>query len=341
MAFRSGVFTSTSVTVNGDGIPVGNKAITAADFAKRFYHIYGNGISLKPTSAFYVTPKSGLIATVAAGWGMMSGYDFEETTDYDITMTSSTSAQTLYIGVRLDVATGEFTGNHVAARTTFIAATDRVFAIIVIPANAVTLTTAMITDTRYSATYCGTIEAQRTALADLATEYETALETLTETCVPIHASTHAAGHSDAITPAAIGAASAIHASRHASGGADAVTPASIGAAELSGGVVKASQARSLVQMKQASFTLGADDAERTTLLASVSAIVVTIPADSTYDFPIGTSFNFIRWHTGAASFTVEAGIGWKAVDDNVTLTNYGSAALLIKLAANTWWLSCG
>ena len=196
MAFKSGLFTSTSVTVNGDGIPVGNKAISTAQRAKEIYHIYGDGISLKPTSAFYVAPKSGLIATVSAGFGVMSGYHFWEDEDLDITMNSSTSEQTLYIGVRLDEEAGEFTDNHVAARTTFVAATDRVFAIIVIPANAVTLTAAMITDVRSNSTYCGTLASQRLALEEIYNEYRDALTILTETGVPVHASTHAPGGGD-------------------------------------------------------------------------------------------------------------------------------------------------
>lgn len=198
MAFKSGVFTSTSGTVNGDGIFVGNKAVDAAFLAKRQKHMFGNGISLNPTSAFYVAPVSGLTARVSAGWGTMEGYDFEETTDYDITMNSSTSDQTLYIGVRLDVATGEFTGNHVAARTTFIPATDRVFAIIVIPANAVTLTTAMITDVRYNTTYCGTVNDARVALAALATEYQEGLDAMNAGGIPAHATNHRVGGSDAL-----------------------------------------------------------------------------------------------------------------------------------------------
>ena len=205
MAFSSGVFTSTSGAVNGDGIFVGNKASTAAQMAYEKKMLYGNGISLDPTSAFYVAPKTGLTATVSAGWGIMEGYWFEESAGYDITMTSSVSDQTLYIGVRLDVATGEYTDSHVAARTTFVPATDRVFAIIVIPANAVTLTSGMITDTRNNSTYCGTVNAQRAALAALQAEYTEKLEVLESTGIPIHASTHATGESDALTPADIGA----------------------------------------------------------------------------------------------------------------------------------------
>ena len=90
-----------------------------------------------------------------------------------------------------------------------------------------------------------------------------------------------------------------------------------------------------------SFTLGADDAEKLTLLSSASAIVVTLPLDSTYDFPIGTAFNFLRWNSGAASFAIESGLSWKAVNDVTAISAYGCAATAVKVGSNTWWLICG
>jgi len=149
-----------------------------------------------------------------------------------------------------------------------------------------------------------------------------------------HAAQHQQGGSDPVTPIP-------HAERHAAGGADALTPEDIGAASLSNGVVTPSQARTLVQVIGASFTLGANDAEKLTLLTSTSPIVVTIPLDSTYDFPVGTTFTFIRWNTGATSFAIEAGISWKAVNDVTAISAYGSAATLVKVNTNSWWLICG
>ena len=149
-----------------------------------------------------------------------------------------------------------------------------------------------------------------------------------------HASQHQQGGSDPVTPI-------LHAARHATGGADAITPADIGAAALSGGIVTPSQARCLAQTKTASFTLGVDDAEKLTLLSSTEAIVVTLPLDSTYDFPIGTAFSFIRWNTGSASFAIEAGLAWKAANDVTAISAYGCAATAVKVGSNTWWLLCG
>jgi len=149
-----------------------------------------------------------------------------------------------------------------------------------------------------------------------------------------HAAQHQQGGSDPVTPI-------LHAARHATGGTDALSPADIGAASLSNSVVTPSQARSLVQVIGASFTLGANDAEKLTLLTSTSPIVVTIPLDSTYDFPVGTAFTFIRWNTGATSFAIESGIGWKAVNDVTAISAYGCAATLVKVGSNAWWLICG
>ncbi|MEN6594692.1 MAG: hypothetical protein ABFC31_07105 [Clostridiaceae bacterium] len=106
----------------------------------------------------------------------------------------------LYIGVRLDVAGREYTDDDVVARTTFVAATDRVFAIIVIPANAVTLTVAMITDTRYNTTYCGVVDEYSVALEAMATEFTGELARITAEGLPTHNETHYTGGSDALAP---------------------------------------------------------------------------------------------------------------------------------------------
>lgn len=160
-----------------------------------------------------------------------------------------------------------------------------------------------------------------------------------------HASRHASGAADAITPAAIGAAASTHKSNHAYGGSDVLAASDIGqygtAPLNSSGVVAAQQARCLVQTKYASFTLADGDAEKFTLLNSTSTIVVTIPTDATRNFPIGTAFNFVRQNTGAAQFSYESGAYVSAVGGVFAISAQTSSALLVKTAANGWWLSCG
>lgn len=118
-------------------------------------------------------------------------------------------------------------------------------------------------------------------------------------------------------------------------------PASV--AELnSDSVVTPGQARAIVQTKTGSFTLGAADAEKFTLLQHGTVpIVVTLPLDSTYNFPIGTAFNFVQWGAAGCSFAVQSGVSWKTTNNITTLTGYGAAATFVKVAANTWWGVCG
>ncbi len=149
-----------------------------------------------------------------------------------------------------------------------------------------------------------------------------------------HASQHQQGGSDPVTPV-------LHATSHASGGADAISPAAIGAASLSNGIVAQSQARSPLIEKSASFTLAAGDVEAILLANSSSEIIVTMPSDATNNFPIGTTFNFIRWGSGALSFSKESGTNWQVYNSATAVSVTGGAATVVKVGANTWWLVCG
>ena len=157
----------------------------------------------------------------------------------------------------------------------------------------------------------------------------------TDYAAATHASRHASGAADEVTPTAIGAAASTH--TH-----DPTSLGSNGVAELdTNSVVKPGQARAIVSFKTGSFTLGASDAETLMLLYSTSTIIVTLPADATYNFPIGTAFNFVRWGSGACSFALGSGVDWQRTGNSGSISAVASSALAIKVAANTWWLSCG
>jgi len=334
MAFSSGVFTSTSGTVNGDGIFVGNKANTAAQLAYEKKMLYGNGISLDPTSAFYVAPKTGLTATVSAGWGIMEGYWFRESTDYDITVTSSVSEQTFYYGVRLDVATGEYTDSHVAARTTFVPATDRVFAIIVIPANAVTLTSGMITDTRNNSTYCGTVNAQREALAALQAEYTEKLEVLESTSIPIHASTHAVGETDALAPEDIGAVS-IAAATYTDGEQTQVRT-NIRAAKAVSGVADALEAAVVINAQTDNYTAALTDLGKDVWITSESNKTFTIPLQSSVTWVDKSYFFVTRGGSGTLTIAGAGSVTVNAAGGRLKIAEQYGTVMCRRTAENVW-----
>ena len=129
-----------------------------------------------------------------------------------------------------------------------------------------------------------------------------------------------------------------HASRHASGAADAITPDAIGAAALENGVVKAAQAKTLMDFLSASFTLQASHAEKTLFMWS-SNIVVTLPAGSAIEN--GTAFTIVRWGTQTVSFSAGSGVTIHAANGVTAISAQFASALAVKINDAEWWLVCG
>lgn len=94
--------------------------------------------------------------------------------------------------------------------------------------------------------------------------------------------------------------------------------------------------------KLASFTLTTTDVGRTIEANSSSTVTVTIPLDSVTNFTIGTQIAFIQSGTGQINF-VGATDGTNTVSllsknsNKKTAARY-SQAILVKKAANTWYL---
>ena len=193
---RKGFFTSDSWTINGDGFVIGNNAEGSDFLAKMLALSVSNGVPYLPSSNLRVQATTGMILSVGAGLAMKNGYMAWETTNASITCTSSESEQTLYISHRFDLGNNEITGDSVDKYTTFDPVTDLCYAIVVIPANAVTITDAMIADVRSQAAYCGYITDQREYLEDLIAEIQEQLSNVIGGGMPDHASTHATGGDD-------------------------------------------------------------------------------------------------------------------------------------------------
>jgi len=94
--------------------------------------------------------------------------------------------------------------------------------------------------------------------------------------------------------------------------------------------------RTPISQKSAAYTLTALT-ERDNLIevSSASAVAVTIPADSTLNYPIGTSIDILQTGVGQVSIAGASGVTVNATPGLKLRTQWSSASLL-KRAANTW-----
>ena len=94
--------------------------------------------------------------------------------------------------------------------------------------------------------------------------------------------------------------------------------------------------RTPIIQKTASYTLSALT-ERDDLIemSSSSALTLTIPTDSTLNFPIGTSLDILQTSTGQVTIAGAAGVTVNATP-GLKLRTTWSSATLFKRAANTW-----
>ena len=94
--------------------------------------------------------------------------------------------------------------------------------------------------------------------------------------------------------------------------------------------------RTLIIQKSASYTLSLLT-ERDDLIevSSASAATITIPADSTLNYPIGTSIDVLQTSTGQVTIAGASGVTVNSTP-GLKLRTTWSSATLFKRAANTW-----
>ena len=112
----------------------------------------------------------------------------------------------------------------------------------------------------------------------------------------------------------------------------------LGGVEFSDGIQTKQGVPSItpIAQKTASYTLS-DLAERDTLIeiASSSATTLTIPADSSVNYPVGTTLDILQTSTGQVTIAGAGGVTVNATPGLKLRTQWSSATLL-KRAANTW-----
>lgn len=89
----------------------------------------------------------------------------------------------------------------------------------------------------------------------------------------------------------------------------------------------------------AAYTLVIGDKDRVKTWALTTNTVVTIPADSTTNFPVGTQIGFIRQNTGKVNIVPAAGVTLNSIDGKRFIKGTHGTAAIIKTAANTWTLA--
>jgi len=106
------------------------------------------------------------------------------------------------------------------------------------------------------------------------------------------------------------------------------------------GSVTAVPADATVDQRNSSFTLALADKNKLFLLLNTNTtvdLVITVPTDSVA-FPIGSQINFVRGEQGNVVFAATSPSSVNATP-GLKLRTRWSGATLVKVAANTWWLS--
>ena len=92
-----------------------------------------------------------------------------------------------------------------------------------------------------------------------------------------------------------------------------------------------------INSQSASYTLVLSDAGKMVEISNVSANILTVPADSTLNFAVGTQISILQTGTGQTTVTNAVGVTINGTP-GLKLRTQWSIATLIKRAANTWVL---
>jgi hypothetical protein len=93
--------------------------------------------------------------------------------------------------------------------------------------------------------------------------------------------------------------------------------------------------RTVIIQRTSSNTLSGVERDDLIEMSSTSATTLTIPADSTFNFPIGTSIDVLQTNTGQVTIAGAGGVTVNATP-GLKLRTQWSSATLFKRAANTW-----
>jgi len=93
--------------------------------------------------------------------------------------------------------------------------------------------------------------------------------------------------------------------------------------------------RTLFNQQTASYTLIRSDKNKIVEMSATSGLTLTVPADNTVDYPVGSEVRILQTNTGQVTLAGAVGVTVNATP-GLKLRAQWSSATLVKRAANTW-----
>lgn len=93
-----------------------------------------------------------------------------------------------------------------------------------------------------------------------------------------------------------------------------------------------------VAASDTTITLGLSDLGKTITLDSTSNYTISIPANSTTAFPVGSQIDFIRLNIGSVTFAGAVGVTINSKNSNKKIAARYTGASIVKIDTNTWIL---
>ena len=90
-----------------------------------------------------------------------------------------------------------------------------------------------------------------------------------------------------------------------------------------------------INQQTSAYTTVLSDRDKLVEVSSQSGVTVTIPADASVNYPVGTSFDILQTGTGQVTVAGDNGVTVNATP-GLKLRTQWSSATVFKRAANTW-----
>jgi hypothetical protein len=93
-----------------------------------------------------------------------------------------------------------------------------------------------------------------------------------------------------------------------------------------------------IKTNTSNYVLLLTDSGNTVRMNTGSSNTITVPLNTTTDFPVGTQINILQWGTGQTSIVEAAGVTVRSKNSNKKLAAQYAGASLIKVDINEWAL---